>query len=158
MSESQNIEWKETWRDEYLKWVCGFANAQGGGLEIGKNDRGEVVEVKNILRLLEEIPNKAQSLLGIVSALWLRFPFSAAYQAADSATTPKTTQEQEKTREKILTLIFANPSITTAELANQLEITAKGIEWQISKLKRMGVLERIGPARGGHWKIVETEE
>ena len=30
MSESQNIEWKEMWRDEYLKWVCGFANAQGG--------------------------------------------------------------------------------------------------------------------------------
>ena len=69
MSESQNIEWKETWRDEYLKWVCGFANAQGGVLEIGKNDQGEVVGVKNILRLLEEIPNKAQSLLGIVDYL-----------------------------------------------------------------------------------------
>ena len=66
MNETQNIEWKESWRDEYLKWVCGFANAQGGVLEIGKNDRGEVVGVENILRLLEEIPNKAQSLLGIV--------------------------------------------------------------------------------------------
>ena len=29
MKESQNIEWKETWNDEYLKWICGFANAQG---------------------------------------------------------------------------------------------------------------------------------
>ena len=76
MSESQNIEWKETGRDEYLKWVCGFAN----------------------------------------------------------------------------------PSIITGELANQLEITAKGIEWQISKLKKMGVLERIGPARGGYWKVVETKD
>ncbi len=27
--ESQNIEWKESWRDEYLKWICGFA--EGGG-------------------------------------------------------------------------------------------------------------------------------
>ncbi len=27
MAESQNIEWKESWRDEYLKWICGFANA-----------------------------------------------------------------------------------------------------------------------------------
>ena len=66
MGENQNIEWKETWRDEYLKWVCGFANAQGGVLEIGKNNRGEVVGVKGVLRLLEEIPNKAQALLGIV--------------------------------------------------------------------------------------------
>ena len=31
--ESQNIEWKSSWRDEYLKWVCGFANAQGGRIE-----------------------------------------------------------------------------------------------------------------------------
>ncbi len=33
---------------------------------IGKNDRGEIVSVKDPLRLLEEIPNKTQSLLGIV--------------------------------------------------------------------------------------------
>ena len=36
--ESQNIEWKESWRDDYLKWICGFANAQGGTLVIGKMD------------------------------------------------------------------------------------------------------------------------
>ena len=29
-AENQNIEYKETWRDDYLKWICGFANAQGG--------------------------------------------------------------------------------------------------------------------------------
>ena len=28
MKENQNIEWKQAWRDEYLKWICGFANAQ----------------------------------------------------------------------------------------------------------------------------------
>lgn len=28
--ESQNIEWKHSWHDDYLKWICGFANAQGG--------------------------------------------------------------------------------------------------------------------------------
>ncbi len=31
-TESQNIEFKESWRDEYQKWICGFANAQGGTL------------------------------------------------------------------------------------------------------------------------------
>lgn len=28
--ESQNIEWKQSWHDDYLKWICGFANEQGG--------------------------------------------------------------------------------------------------------------------------------
>lgn len=30
MPETQNIEYKQSWHDEYLKWVCGFANAIGG--------------------------------------------------------------------------------------------------------------------------------
>ena len=29
-SENQNTKYKRTWSDEYLKWICGFANAQGG--------------------------------------------------------------------------------------------------------------------------------
>ena len=72
MAEHQNVEWKSSWRDEYLKWICGFANAQGGVLEIGKNDRGEAVGVRDVLRLLEEIPNKTRALLGIVVDVNLR--------------------------------------------------------------------------------------
>lgn len=48
MAESQNIEYKESWRDEYLKWLCGFANAQGGTIYIGIDDAGNVVGVKNV--------------------------------------------------------------------------------------------------------------
>jgi ATP-dependent DNA helicase RecG len=66
MNEQQNIEWKEIWKDEYLKWICGFANAQGGKLFIGKNDHGEVVGVQKYEKLLEEIPNKVKDTLGIL--------------------------------------------------------------------------------------------
>ena len=37
--ENQQLEWKEIWHDEHLKWICGFSNAQGGTLVIGKNHR-----------------------------------------------------------------------------------------------------------------------
>lgn len=67
MTENQNVEYKESWRDEYLKWVCGFANAQGGTIYIGLNDTGEVIGVKNLKKLMEDIPNKIQSGLGIVA-------------------------------------------------------------------------------------------
>ena len=66
MAESQNIEWKESWRDEYLKWICGFANAQGGKIYIGCNDDGEIVGVSDSKKLLEDIPNKVTQSLGIV--------------------------------------------------------------------------------------------
>lgn len=67
MSESQNIEYKESWRDEYLKWICGFANAQGGRIYIGINDNQEVVGVADAKRLMEDIPNKIVSHLGIIA-------------------------------------------------------------------------------------------
>lgn len=43
MPEKQNIEWKFKWKDAYLEWVCGFANAQGGKMDIGRNDDGEII-------------------------------------------------------------------------------------------------------------------
>ena len=67
MSETQNIEYKSVWKDEYLKWICGFANAQGGTLYIGKDDNGNVLGVKDAKKLLEELPNKITTILGIVT-------------------------------------------------------------------------------------------
>lgn len=67
MAESQNIEYKESWRDEYLKWICGFANAQGGTIYIGVRDDGRIIGVKNISKLLEDIPNKIKTGLGLIA-------------------------------------------------------------------------------------------
>ncbi|MGL4819373.1 MAG: AlbA family DNA-binding domain-containing protein, partial [Bacilli bacterium] len=66
MMENQNTEWKESWRDEYLRWICGFANAQGGRMYIGMNDRGAVIGCADSKKLLEDIPNKVQNTLGII--------------------------------------------------------------------------------------------
>lgn len=65
-AENQNTEWKESWRDEYLKWICGFANAQGGTIIIGKDDRGDIVGVPDAAKLMEDIPNKVRDVLGMV--------------------------------------------------------------------------------------------
>lgn len=46
MPEQQNIEYKSNWHDDYLKWVCGFANAQGGVIFIGKDNDGNYDKIK----------------------------------------------------------------------------------------------------------------
>lgn len=46
--ETHLVEWEESWRDEYLKRLGGFANADGGTLIIGRNDRGEPVGAHSI--------------------------------------------------------------------------------------------------------------
>ena len=64
--EYQAVEWKSSWRDECLKWICGFANAQGGILEIGKDDDGIVLGLAEPRRLLEAIPNKVNNSMAIL--------------------------------------------------------------------------------------------
>ena len=65
--EHQCLEWKESWRDEYLKELCAFANAGGGTLLVGVNDRGVAVGVAQAKRLLEDLPNKIRDKLGVVA-------------------------------------------------------------------------------------------
>ena len=60
---------------------------------------------------------------------------------------------REKTREKILRLLRENPLITTSEIAEKAGVTPKGVEWNIGKLKKEGLIKRVGPDKGGHWEV-----
>jgi len=67
MPENQNIEYKSSWHDDYLKWICGFANAQGGRIYIGKDDNGKAIGIEDYKKLMDEIPNKIKNLMGITA-------------------------------------------------------------------------------------------
>jgi ATP-dependent DNA helicase RecG len=45
--ENQNLEWKQSWSDDYLKTLCGFANANGGVMEVGRSEDGEIIGVSD---------------------------------------------------------------------------------------------------------------
>ena len=83
MRENQITEWKESWRDEYLKWICGFANAQGGQLVIGKDKTGTVTGLSDADKLMEDLPNKIRDLLGIMVDVNLRSAKGSDYLEID---------------------------------------------------------------------------
>ena len=56
--------------------------------------------------------------------------------------------------EKIALLIEKNPKITQMELAEATGLSRRGVEKNITKLKKEGRIIRIGPAKGGHWKVI----
>ncbi len=64
--ENQNTEYKESWRDEYIKWICGFANATGGKMYIGIDDKGNLKGISDAKKLSEDLPNKVKDILGIL--------------------------------------------------------------------------------------------
>lgn len=67
--ELQTNEFKESWRDEYLKTVSAFANTDGGTLWIGIKDDGSIKGIDDSKKLLEDIPNKIINYLGILLML-----------------------------------------------------------------------------------------
>ncbi len=67
--ENQVTEWKQSWHDKYLEWICGFANAHGGTLIIGKSDNGDPIGVERPQKLLEDIPNKIHQQLGVMCSV-----------------------------------------------------------------------------------------
>ncbi len=88
--ENQKTEWKRQWRDEFLKSICGLANAQGGTLEIGRDDDGKVIGIDNAKELLEELPNIVRHALGIVPSVELLHQEGKQYIAVniDASGTP----------------------------------------------------------------------
>lgn len=62
-----------------------------------------------------------------------------------------------KNSTRILQILSSHPRYTTADLAETLGISTKGVEKHISNLKKLGSLLRIGPDKGGWWKVTRIE-
>ena len=60
-----------------------------------------------------------------------------------------------KTSQKILEAISKNKEISTREIASVLRISERAVKYQIKALKEKHLLKRIGPDRGGYWKVTE---
>lgn len=63
----------------------------------------------------------------------------------------------EKVSEKIIWLIAEHDTITIAELAAIIGASSRTIERNLKVLQNEGRLTRIGPAKGGKWKILEKK-
>jgi ATP-dependent DNA helicase RecG len=69
-----------------------------------------------------------------------------------------TTQFPEKfpeneTQRKILKMMLANPKVNRDVIAAEIGITTRGVQKSITALKALGLVERVGPAKGGHWTV-----
>ncbi|MDD6889910.1 MAG: HTH domain-containing protein [Bacteroidales bacterium] len=64
---------------------------------------------------------------------------------------------RQKTSEKIIELINADPQITASKIAMELGISTRGVEKNLRQLREAGILRRIGsPTFGGYWEITVT--
>ncbi|WP_312224266.1 ATP-binding protein [Stutzerimonas nitrititolerans] len=65
-TESQTLEFKRLWKDDYLRTICAFANGEGSRLLVGVDDDGQVIGLENGRELLETLPNKIHNKLALL--------------------------------------------------------------------------------------------
>ena len=65
MPEGQTEEYKASWHEDHIKIICGFANAAGGSLYLGVDDKGKVIGLNDYQKLLANLPNKVRQVLDI---------------------------------------------------------------------------------------------
>ena len=62
-------------------------------------------------------------------------------------------EKPQKSREKIVDLLSRDGKLSAVALAKKIGISAKSVEKHLANLKADGIIERIGPAKGGYWKV-----
>jgi ATP-dependent DNA helicase RecG len=60
---------------------------------------------------------------------------------------------RNKTQRKIIEMILANPKVSRDSIAAEIGITTRGVQKSINALKELGLVERMGAEKGGHWVI-----
>ena len=62
-------------------------------------------------------------------------------------------EKPAKSREKIIAFLSEDGKLSASTLAEKIGISAKAIEKHLANLKADGIIERIGPAKGGYWIV-----
>lgn len=79
---------------------------------------------------------------------------SSERKDSSSETVSKSSERKRKSSERILDLIKNKPTISAAEIAMEIDMSSRGVEKQIKKLRETGIIKRNGADFGGYWEIV----
>jgi ATP-dependent DNA helicase RecG len=59
-----------------------------------------------------------------------------------------------ETGDRILALLLHTPKLTIPSIAQSLGLTTRAVEKQLTRLKKLHRLRRVGPNKGGHWEVL----
>ena len=151
--EGERIEYKAGWNpDPIMRTLCAFANDfenLGGGYVVIGQDCDEMGMPGN------HSPEPEFETDDDRTYFLIRLPVHPMTVSVESAHVGTTGTAPAKTSVKIISLMRENPQVSIPEIAKAIGRTARAIEMQVAQLKAEGLIERIGPAKGGHWVVKE---
>lgn len=150
--ESQNIEYKQSSHDEYLKWVCGFANAcfRANMIEAWGSGIHRIVESCQA----EGFPSPTIEVAtgGMQITMW-----TTPINPTDTLPPPEKQQRRNADRAEIDTASSEQSHFATSH-GRAVGYRFDTVKEYMTKFKRNGTIRRIGADRGGHWQIINPNK
>ena len=56
----------------------------------------------------------------------------------------------------LLQLLVENPNITQRDMAGKLGWKTDTVKYYLNKLKKKGILKRVGTSQNGYWKVISA--
>ena len=136
MSESPLIEYKESWHDEYLKWICG--------------------SFEKICTLCKEYGIPAPEYTVHRNDIMMMFRASEPVNAPETEELHSNcTVNVPEIALKTFSALKSNPRATAKELSEALGISLRTVKNHLALLKQSGCINRVGSDKSGYWEITE---
>lgn len=156
--ETQNIEFKQRWRDDFLAELCGFANAQGGTLYIGLDDKGEPVGVEDAKKLLEK-KLSSPTFENLMGGSLVVIPRGNQIEPLnEKGNNTQLNESQHKVYDFISVMAQSveplNEPLNTTRIAKELGMAYSTVKRVMKFLEENNLIRRVGSKKTGYWEIV----
>ena len=159
--ETQNIEFKQRWRDDFLAELCGFANAQGGTLYIGLDDKGEPVGVEDAKKLLEK-KLSSPTFENLMGGSLVVIPRGNQIEPLnEKGNNTQLNENQHKVYDFISVMAQnvepLNEPLNTTRIAKELGMAYSNVKRVMKFLEENHLIRRVGSKKTGYWQIVDRK-
>lgn len=79
--------------------------------------------------------------------------YSEVHQSSPKSSLKSSPKGLNQTQQRIIEMILNDPKVTQKEMAEELNITVRAVKKSIKEMQEKSILERIGGARGGYWRL-----
>ena len=151
--ETQNIEFKQRWRDDFLAELCGFANAQGGTLYIGLDDKGMVCKAFRDSKL------SSPTFENLMGGSLVVIPRGNQIEPLnEKGNNTQLNESQHKVYDFISVMAQSveplNEPLNTTRIAKELGMAYSTVKRVMKFLEENHLIRRVGSKKTGYWEIV----
>ena len=127
--------------------IASFFNQIGRADELGSG-------VRNLYKYVH-LYSGADPVFDEEDVFKLTIPLDDNYSPEQGKRSEKSSQ---KSSQKIIGLLRNNPQITIDQMAAEIGISSRAIKKHLANLQTAGVIQRIGPDKGGKWVVIEQDK